>query len=109
MEGDAKVPPTHVGIPSHTRPQHYPHSLSSVTCRRRYDDGGGKGTRRSGRLQVAKEKKEEEENGENVWKKTDRTLFLQREREMVERKIVPEWELEVKRQSTELEGDICAK
>ncbi|KAG7459920.1 hypothetical protein MATL_G00215710 [Megalops atlanticus] len=63
MEGDAEIPPTPLCTPSPRKSQHDPHSLPSVTCRRRDDDGGKReASRRSGRLQVAKEQTQEKED-----------------------------------------------
>ncbi|XP_064172431.1 uncharacterized protein prr14 isoform X1 [Anguilla rostrata] len=78
MEGDAEVP-IRVCIPSQSTPQPCPHSLSSVTCRNRYDGRAGKErNRRTGRMQVTKER--EGENGESVPRKSRQTSCAKRER-----------------------------
>ncbi|KAJ8253523.1 hypothetical protein COCON_G00201350 [Conger conger] len=73
MEGDAEVPPVPVCLCSQRKPQPCSQSLSSVTCRCTCDGRGGKDRkRRSGRMQVTKER-EKRQNGESVQMKSRQT------------------------------------
>ncbi|XP_036408739.1 uncharacterized protein prr14 [Megalops cyprinoides] len=63
MEGDAEIRPTPLCAPCPSKSQHHLHSLPSATHRRRDDDGGKReASRRSGRLQVAKEQTQDKED-----------------------------------------------